>query len=86
MVRHRSRDRPHLVVTQDVAGANDHRKVAPFAGLPREWTRASAAGYPITLKFAGRIGDILTTLPPEADDAADESSDAYTPLPFWHYV
>ncbi|WP_128931675.1 argonaute/piwi family protein [Bradyrhizobium zhanjiangense] len=42
-------------------------------------------GYPITLKFAGRIGDILTTLPPEADEATDDS-DAYTPLPFWHYV
>lgn len=43
-------------------------------------------GYPITLKFAGNIGDILTTLPPEADEAEQDNPDAYTPLPFWHYV
>lgn len=40
-----------------------------------------ADGYPITLKFAGRIGDILTTLPSE-----EEGSDDYMPLPFWHYI
>lgn len=43
-----------------------------------------ADGYPITLKFAGSIGDILTTLPPEADDEHDEED--FTPLPFWHYI
>lgn len=44
-------------------------------------------GYPITLKFAGKVGDILTTLPPEegeSDDAGEEED--FTPLPFWHYI
>jgi len=46
-----------------------------------------ADSYPITLKFAGKVGDILTTLPPEEDESdhvADD--DHYTPLPFWHYI
>ena len=42
-------------------------------------------GYPITLKFAGRIGDILTTLPPKSDRDGSGIED-YTPLPFWHYI
>jgi hypothetical protein len=45
-----------------------------------------ADGYPITLKFASKVGDILTTLPPESDDEDDASGDEYTPLPFWHYI
>jgi hypothetical protein len=46
-----------------------------------------ADGYPITLKFAGKVGDILTTLPPERDDSSDHVDvEAYTPLPFWHYI
>ena len=46
-----------------------------------------ADGYPITLKFAGSIGDILTTLPPEASEESDNGEmDEYTPLPFWHYI
>lgn len=46
-----------------------------------------ADGYPITLKFAGSIGDILTTLPPDEDNKDDsEEVDEYTPLPFWHYI
>lgn len=46
-----------------------------------------ADGYPITLKFAGSIGDILTTLPPEVPNRpeADDIGE-YTPLPFWHYI
>lgn len=44
-----------------------------------------ADGYPITLKFAGRIGDILTTLPPQGSDA-ESGLEEYTPLPFWHYI
>jgi hypothetical protein len=31
--RHRPRDSSHLVVVQHVAGANNHRKMAPIAGL-----------------------------------------------------
>lgn len=47
-----------------------------------------ADGYPITLKFAGSIGDILTTLPPEDPDKPENEDDIdeYTPLPFWHYI
>lgn len=41
-------------------------------------------GYPITLKFASMIGDILTTSPPDSKRA--EGSEDYTPLPFWHYI
>ncbi len=44
-----------------------------------------ADGYPITLKFAGRIGDILTTLPPRGI-AEENDVEEYTPLPFWHYI
>lgn len=46
-----------------------------------------ADGNPITLKFAGSIGDILTTMPPE-EEKPDEGDmvDAYKPLPFWHYI
>ena len=40
-------------------------------------------GFPITLKFANKVGDILTTLPP---DGALGESESYTPLPFWHYI
>lgn len=44
---------------------------------------AYADGLPITLKFASKVGDILTTLPldGEADDEDDQK-----PLPFWHYI
>jgi hypothetical protein len=45
-----------------------------------------ADGYPITLKFAGKVGDILTTLPPENGEIGDEEEEDYTPLPFWHYI
>lgn len=52
-----------------------------------------ADGYPITLKFAGSIGDILTTLPPEDEvesvqpgEGSGREVDEYTPLPFWHYI
>lgn len=42
-----------------------------------------ADGLPITLKFASKVGDILTTLPSEdQSDAEDE----HKPLPFWHYI
>ena len=41
-------------------------------------------GVPITLKFAGMIGDILTTSPPAP--VADNNDENYTPLPFWHYI
>ncbi len=41
-------------------------------------------GFPITLKFASKIGDILTTNPPDA--RSDPGADNYTPLPFWHYI
>lgn len=44
---------------------------------------AFADGLPITLKFASKVGDILTTLP--FDDDEEESGD-YKPLPFWHYI
>ena len=44
-------------------------------------------GYPITLKFAGKVGDILTTLPPEEGESDEgEDGEDYTPLPFWHYI
>lgn len=42
-------------------------------------------GYPITLKFAGKIGDILTTLPPRGE-SEENGAEEYTPLPFWHYI
>jgi hypothetical protein len=46
-----------------------------------------ADGYPITLKFAGKVGDILTTLPPEEGDTEErDDEEDYTPLPFWHYI
>jgi hypothetical protein len=46
-----------------------------------------ADGYPITLKFAGKLGDILTTLPPEEEKSSEsEDVEDYTPLPFWHYI
>lgn len=41
-------------------------------------------GFPITLKFAGKIGDILTTSPP--DTKSGQSVEDYQPLPFWHYI
>jgi hypothetical protein len=34
--RHRPRDSSHLVVGHHVAGANNHRKMAPIAGLQRK--------------------------------------------------
>ena len=43
-----------------------------------------ADGFPITLKFADKVGDIITTPPPSASTASDD--DTYTPLPFWHYI
>jgi len=43
-----------------------------------------ADGYPITLKFAGMVGDILTTLPPDEGEQIEHEN--YTPLPFWHYI
>jgi len=45
-----------------------------------------ADGYPITLKFASKVGDILTTLPPGEGEAEGDDADEYTPLPFWHYI
>jgi hypothetical protein len=42
-------------------------------------------GSPITLKFAGKVGDILTTLPLE-DGNEDDGPEEYKPLPFWHYI
>ena len=42
-------------------------------------------GFPITLKFAGMIGDILTTNPPDPPLGHGVEND-YVPLPFWHYV
>lgn len=43
-----------------------------------------ADGFPITLKFASKIGDILTTPPPDA--SLGEGGEDYKPLPFWHYI
>ena len=43
-----------------------------------------ADGLPITLKFASKVGDILTTLP--FDDDGGQDSDNPKPLPFWHYI
>lgn len=43
-----------------------------------------ADGFPITLKFASKVGDILTTSP--AGSEGGQSDDDYTPLPFWHYI
>jgi hypothetical protein len=38
-------------------------------------------------QFAGKIGDILTTLPPEEEKSSEsEDVEDYTPLPFWHYI
>ena len=42
-------------------------------------------GFPITLKFAGMIGDILTTSPPDPK-FRQGFEDEYKPLPFWHYI
>lgn len=42
-------------------------------------------GFPITLKFAGMIGDILTTNPPDPKHGQGTEDD-YMPLPFWHYI
>jgi hypothetical protein len=42
-----------------------------------------ADGLPITLKFAGKVGDILTTTPQERETDDDEDE---KPLPFWHYI
>jgi len=44
---------------------------------------AFADGLPITLKFASKVGDILTTMPQERDDGTEEDD---KPLPFWHYI
>jgi hypothetical protein len=41
---------------------------------------AFADGLPITLKFASKVGDILTTLPFETRREGEK------PLPFWHYI
>ena len=43
-----------------------------------------ADGLPITLKFASKVGDILTTLPLE--EGGDEEDRNPKPLPFWHYI
>lgn len=42
-----------------------------------------ADGLPITLKFASKVGDILTTLPSEEQP---DGQDEHKPLPFWHYI
>ena len=42
-----------------------------------------ADGLPITLKFASKVGDILTTLPSDDDQDAEEN---HKPLPFLHYI
>jgi hypothetical protein len=42
-----------------------------------------ADGLPITLKFASKVGDILTTLPSGEGEGDEEDR---TPLPFWHYI
>lgn len=39
-VRRRLRDSSHLIVAQHVAGADNHRKVAPIAGLQRNSHRS----------------------------------------------
>lgn len=43
-----------------------------------------ADGLPITLKFASKVGDILTSLPFE--DGGSGEDENLTPLPFWHYI
>ena len=47
-----------------------------------------ADGLPITLKFASKVGDILTTLPLEERNGGKDKEDVEddTPLPFWHYI
>jgi hypothetical protein len=46
-----------------------------------------ADGLPITLKFASKVGDILTTLPLERGKGENDDDDENeTPLPFWHYI
>jgi hypothetical protein len=42
-------------------------------------------GFPITLKFASTVGDILTTLPEDQGDEEDDDQ-MRAPLPFWHYI
>lgn len=42
-----------------------------------------ADGLPITLKFASKVGDILTAMPQESGKNSDEDD---KPLPFWHYI
>lgn len=46
---------------------------------------AFADGLPITLKFASRVGDILTTLPTREWEMG-MGDDSQKPLPFWHYI
>lgn len=43
-----------------------------------------ADGQPITLKFASKVGNILTTLPSTTSDL--EKRNERKPLPFWHYI
>lgn len=45
-----------------------------------------ADGLPITLNFASKVGDILTTLPLERGKVPDDGDENETPLPFWHYI
>ena len=47
-----------------------------------------ADSSPITLKFASKVGDILTTLPPHMRDEEDANDDGQESkaLPFWHYI
>jgi hypothetical protein len=45
--RHHLRDSSHLVVAQYVAGANNHRKMPPTAGLHRKYSRIAMVPSPV---------------------------------------
>ena len=43
-----------------------------------------ADSFPVTLKFASKVGNILTTAPLSANKV--QGGERFTPLPFWHYI